>query len=457
MTTRKKVLVLGMARSGIACAKLLLQRGAEVYISDKKTEAQFNGALDELRAGGVHFRLGEEHPENLIEGMDALIVSPGIPVTHAAVVRAKALGVEVMGEIEYAYRESTGLLLAITGTNGKTTTTTLVGEIFKNAGRRTFVVGNIGTPYSGAVPEMKPGDVTVCEISSFMMETSKEFHPAVSAVLNITEDHLNRHGTMANYIALKERIFENSTAEDSVVLNWDDPITRDMANRARCRVIWFSSRESVPFGAFVKDGNIVYGAPDNAAVVCAVGEVYIPGEHNLQNALAATAMTMDVGIPAPVIRHTLRTFKGVEHRIEFVRELDGVRFINDSKGTNVDSTIQAVRAMDRPTVIILGGSPKNADYVPLGEEMRRHPIKHAVLIGQTANEIEQALEKAGYHQWTHAGRDFEKAIRMSFEMAGEGGNVLLSPSCASFDMFDDYEDRGRKFKAIVNAMESRRA
>ena len=191
--------------------------------------------------------------------------------------------------------------------------------------------------------------------------------------------------------------------------------------------------------------------------MCAVGEVYIPGEHNLQNALAATAMTMDVGIPAPVIRHTLRTFKGVEHRIEFVRELDGVRFINDSKGTNVDSTIQAVRAMDRPTVIILGGSPKNADYVPLGEEMRRHPIKHAVLIGQTANEIEQALEKAGYHQWTHAGRDFEKAIRMSFEMAGEGGNVLLSPSCASFDMFDDYEDRGRKFKAIVNAMESRRA
>ena len=457
MMKDKKVLVFGMARSGIAAAKLLLDRGAKVYICDAKAEAAFNGALDELKAAGATFCLEEQHPEVLVGDMDALIVSPGIPVTHPAVVRARELGVEVMGEIEYAYREAKGLLLAITGTNGKTTTTTLLGEIFKNAGKRTFVVGNIGTPYSGAVAEMKPGDVTVCEISSFMMETSSKFHPTVSAVLNISEDHLNRHGTMEKYIALKERIFENSVGDDWVVLNWDDPVTRDMANRVHCRVGWFSSRNEVPFGTFVRDGMIVYGTPQDCRTVCEAAEVYIPGEHNLKNALAATAMAMACGVPAPVIRHTLRTFKGVEHRIEFVREIDGVRFINDSKGTNVDSTIQAVRAMDRPTVLILGGYDKHTDFTPLCEEILRCPISRIVLIGKTADQLEKTLEKVGYHAWTHAGFEFKRAVKTAFELANPGGNVLLSPSCASFDMFTDYEERGRIFKDIVNAMEGRGA
>ena len=457
MVKGKKVLVLGMARSGIAAAKLLLLRGAEVYVCDAKAEEAFDGALDDLKAAGAKLCLNEQHPEDLVEGMDAMVISPGIPVEHPAVVRAKALGVDVMGEVEYAYREATGLLLAITGTNGKTTTTTLLGEIFKNAGRRTFVVGNIGTPYSGAVPEMKPGDVTVCEISSFMMETSRDFHPSVCAVLNISEDHLNRHGTMEKYIALKERIFENCAGDDCVVLNWDDPVTRDMANRVHCKVSWFSSHNPVPCGAFVQDGMIVYGSAQDSKPVCPVAEVYIPGEHNLKNALAATAMAMAVGIPAPVIRHTLKTFKGVEHRIEFVRELDGVRFINDSKGTNVDSTIQAVRAMNRPTVLILGGYDKHTDFTPLCEEILKCPISRIVLIGETAKQCEQTLEKVGYHAWVHAGYEFKKAVEKAFELANPGGNVLLSPSCASFDMFKDYEERGRIFKDIVNAMEGRRA
>ena len=457
MMNGKKVLVLGIARSGIAAAKLLLLRGATVYVCDRKTEAEFNGALDELKASGALLCLGEQHPEALLDGMDALVISPGIKVDHAAVMRAKQLGIEVMGEVEYAYREATGLLMAITGTNGKTTTTTLLGEIFKNAGRRTFVVGNIGTPYSGAVPEMKPGDVTVCEISSFMMETSERFHPAVCAVLNITEDHLNRHGTMEKYISLKERIFENCVGDDCVVLNWNDAITRDMANRVRCRVAWFSSRDEVPYGAFVQNGTIVFGTPQDNKTICAVDEVFIPGEHNLQNALAATAMAMTTGIPAPVIRHTLRTFKGVEHRIEFVRELDGVRFYNDSKGTNSDSTIQAVRTMNRPTVLILGGDDKHADFTELCQEITRRPISRIVLIGKTAKQFEETLEKVGYHEWTHAGFDFKKAVHTAFAMANSGGNVLLSPACASFDMFDDYEQRGRIFKDIVNALESRQA
>ena len=457
MMKDKKVLVFGMARSGIAAAQLLLQRGADVTICDARAEADFAGALDGLKAAGARFMLDEKHPEEKLAGFDAMVVSPGIPVEHPAVAKAREMGIEVMGEVEYAYRESTGLLLAITGTNGKTTTTTLLGEIFKNAGKRTFVVGNIGTPYSGAAGETRPGDVTVCEISSFMMETASRFHPAVCAVLNISEDHLNRHGTMEKYIALKERIFENCEGDDTLVLNWDDPVTRDMEKRARCRVSWFSSRNEVPFGAFVKDGMIVYGSAQDYKPVCPAAEVYIPGEHNLKNALAATAMAMAAGVPAPVIRHTLRTFKGVEHRIEFVRELDGVRFIDDTKGTNVESTIQAVRAMDRPTVLILGGYDKHTDFTPLCREILKCPIARIVLIGDTAKQFEETLEKVGYHAWTHAGYDFKKAIDMAFEQANPGGNVLLSPCCASFDMFHNAEERGEIFKDIVNALEGRGA
>ena len=268
---------------------------------------------------------------------------------------------------------------------------------------------------------------------------------------------MNRHHTMARYIALKERIFENSGANDFVVLNWDDPVTREMAQRAKCQVVWFSSREEVPFGAFVRDGSVVFGTPAECSVICRADEITIPGEHNLRNALAATAMATVAGIPAAVIRHTLRTFQGVEHRIEFVRELDGVRFINDSKGTNVDSTIQAVRAMKRPTVLILGGYDKHCDFTPLVEVIRENPIERIVLIGATANQIAQTLDKCGYTAYEHCGTDFEKAVRRSFELAEEGGNVLFSPSCASFDMFTDYEARGRIFKEIVGRLESKKA
>ena len=450
-------MVLGLARSGIAVSKLLLIRGCEVLACDTRDKESFKGALDEIEAKGAKLCLSEKNPENLLEGLDMLIVSPGIPLEHKAIVRAKELGVEVLGEIEYAYRESTGLLLALTGTNGKTTTVSLLGEIFKNAGKRTHVVGNIGEPYSGAVPEMKAGDVTVCEISSFMMETSSLFHPHVSGVLNISEDHLNRHGTMENYIALKERIFEKAGEKDFVVLNWDDPVTRDMAGRAKAQGFWFSADEEVKNGAFVRDGMIVFAVNGEAKKVCAADEVYIPGKHNLKNALAATAMAMVCDIPAPVIRHTLRSFRGVEHRIEFVRELDGVQFINDSKGTNVDSSIQAVRAMKRPTTLILGGYDKHTDFTPLCEEIMKTPIEKIMLIGATARQCEETLEKVGFHAWQHAGYDFEKAISMAFEETEEGGTVLLSPSCASFDMFPDYEARGRIFKEIVNKLESRKA
>lgn len=450
----RKALVLGMARSGVAAAKLLVSRGAEAYICDRKTKEELGDALDGLNVQGVSWHLGEEHPERLLEGMDALIISPGIPLTNPAAIKAKEMGVEVMGELEYAYRESTGLLMAVTGTNGKTTTCTLLGEMFKNAGKRVSVVGNIGAPFAAAAMDMKAGDSTVCEVSSFQLETIREFHPAISAILNISEDHLNRHGTMENYIALKERIFENQSGGDTVVLNWDDPITRDMAERVKCKVAWFSSRETVSSGAFVVDGTIMFGTKHNARPVCRVEEIFIPGEHNLRNALAASAMAMTAGIPAPVIRHTLRTFKGVEHRIEFTRELSDVKFFNDSKGTNVDSSIQAVKAMKAPTVMILGGYDKHTDFMPLCREIVASGwIRGAVLIGDTAAQIERQLREAGFEQIVHGGYDFPQAIQTAFRMAEEGGNVLFSPSCASFDMFHDYEERGREFKRIVKDLE----
>ena len=452
----KKALVIGMARSGIAAAKLLRLRGAEVVINDAKTRDKFEDGLKELDVPGVEFRLGED-PSGLLEGVDALIISPGVPVGAPVVARAKEMGVEVMGELEYAYREGKGQLMAITGTNGKTTTTTLLSEIFKNAGKRVHTVGNIGNPYTGEVPDMKTTDVTVCEVSSFQLETVDWFHPNVCAVLNISEDHLNRHGDMETYIAMKKRIFARCQGKDSVVLNYDDPVTRDMAKDVKCQLVWFSTEQPVPYGAFVSDGMMVYGSKNSFVPICPANELQIPGRHNLANALAASAMAMAAGVPAPVIRMTLKRFQSVEHRIEFTRELSGVKFYNDSKGTNVDSTIQAVRAMDRPTVLIAGGYDKHTDFTPMVEEIKKSRIERIVLIGDTAKQIAETLDKCGYAAYEHCGYDFEKAIARAFELARDGGSVLLSPACASFDMFKDYEARGREFKRIVKDLEPKRS
>jgi len=450
----KKVMVLGMARSGVAAAKLLDSLGAYVCVSDQKTREQLGEAVKPLEeCANVEWRLGEP-AEELLAGQDILVISPGVPIDSAVVKKAEALGIEVIGELELGYRTGKGLLVGITGTNGKTTTTTLVGEIFKNNGKQTYVVGNIGFPYTAVSGEMKEEDVTVCEVSSFQLESVREFRPKVSAILNITEDHLNRHYTMENYASVKCRIFENQDSDECVVLNWDDAMLRELAKNAKCQVIWFSRREVPPFGAFVSEGNIVYGTNEDNRVICPADEVYIPGPHNLENALAAAAMTLAAGVPAPVIRHTLRTFKGVEHRIEFVRELDGVRFINDSKGTNADSTIKAVETMNRPTVLLMGGSDKHVDFTAMCEIIKKSPyIAHVVLIGQTAKQLGETLEKVGYTAFEHAGYDFRAAIEKAFELAEAGGNVLLSPACASFDMFKDYEQRGEIFKEIVRSLE----
>ena len=454
MMDKKRAVVFGMARSGVAAAKLLHMHGYDVTVNDKKTMEQFEGALDDLQQlEGLHFALGMP-VDSLLDTCDLLVVSPGIPVAAAPVKKAIAMGIEVIGELELAYRLSKGKMVCITGTNGKTTTTTLTREIFANFGEKAFAVGNIGDPYSGAAMVAMDEDRIVCEVSSYQCETISTFHPHVAAILNITEDHISRHGSMEAYYGLKERVFAHCTPDDFVVLNYEDEITRGMAQRVKeAKVAWFSRVQKVPFGAYVQDGMIFF----NDTPVCRAEEVYIPGPHNLENALAATAIAMCAGVDADTVARTLRTFRGVEHRIETVRVLDGVTYINDSKGTNVDSTIKAIQTMKAPTVLILGGSDKQTDFTPMAEEMLRGEISAAVLIGDTAPQLQKTLEKVGFANVVMAGYDFEKAIAEARRLAVSGGNVLLSPACASFDMFTDYENRGMIFKQIVNGLESAQA
>ena len=447
----KRVLVVGMARSGVAAAKLLHKAGAKVVINDSKTAEQLGDALAPLADLDIECMLGCPAGECL-DDMDAMVISPGIPDTAPFVVKAKEMGVYVTGELEMAHQLSSGEMVAITGTNGKTTTVSLLGEIFRNAGRTTHVVGNIGYPYSAAGYDSADGDMFVCEVSSFQMETAETFHPRCAAFTNVTEDHLNRHGTMENYALTKMRMFAQMTETDVAVFNADDPALAPYIGMVKAQVLTFSRKAEVENGAFVRGGVLVTRWQGTEREICPAKDIFIPGPHNLENALCAACMATACGVSAEVIAHTLRTFRGVEHRIEFVRELDGVRYINDSKGTNVDSTIKAVQTMDRPTAIILGGYDKHSDFTPMVKEMLKSPfIREAVLIGVTADQIQrQCLENGFTH--LHRTETLKAAIDQCRALASEGWNVLLSPACASFDMFPDYEARGRIFKELVHEL-----
>ena len=447
----QRVLIVGMARSGIALAQLLCREKAIVTVNDMKPMENFGDKLDVLKALPIEFRLGENGLDAL-KDKDLLIISPGVPIDAPIVKAAKEMGVAVSGELEIASRLTRGSMVAVTGTNGKTTTVSLLGAIFEQAGKISHVAGNIGYPLSATAMESKYDDAVVVEVSSFQLETTDTFHPLTAAVLNVTEDHLVRHGTMEVYAGLKRHIFDAQTEDDFAVLNYEDEYCRKMAKGLKARVLYFSRLHEVPQGAFIRDGQMVIRLGNEEKIICKMDEIYIPGPHNQENALAAAAIAYSRGVPAPVIRHTLRTFQGVEHRIEFVREKDGIRYINDSKGTNVDSTIKAVQSMKLPTALILGGSDKHVSFVPLAEEIIKTPlIAHCVVIGETANQIEGALKDAGYKN-IHRAATFKEAILLCKELMENGGNVLLSPACASFDMFSDYEQRGRIFKEIVNQL-----
>lgn len=447
----KRVLVVGMARSGIAAARLLAKAGAKVIINDNKTAEELGEALAPLAGLPLERKLGCP-AISCLDDIDCLVISPVVPDTAEFVVKAKERGIYVTGELELAYQLSSGTMVAVTGTNGKTTTVSLLGEVFQNFGKTTHVVGNIGYPYSAAGLNSQEDDIFVCEVSSFQMETAETFHPRVAALLNITEDHLNRHGTMDNYTAVKMRQFMNMTEEDVAVFNADDPTHVPLLPKVRAQVMLFSIKREVEQGAFVRDGVIMTRWQGAEMAILPAKDVNIIGPHNLANTLAAACVATAMGVPAEVMAHTFKTFRAVEHRCEFTRELDGIRYYNDSKGTNVDSTLKAIEAMDRPTAIILGGSDKHCDFTPLAKKMISSGlIREAVLIGVTADQIERQCRENGFTR-LHRAQSMEDAVRQCRALAGEGWNVLLSPACASFDMFTDYEQRGRIFKDIVRSL-----
>jgi len=444
----KRVMVVGMAKSGIASAQLLLAKGARVVLYDAKPLDKFAPGLFDEFAGRAEFAFGVD-PNGVAHEADALVLSPGVPTTLPFIVEAQRSGKKVIGEIELGYIYSQGEFVAITGTNGKTTTTALTGEVFKNGGFHTFVLGNIGVPIAAEATKTRPGDIIVAETAALQLETIDTFRPRACAVLNITEDHLNRYGTMENYIAAKELVFKNQTPDDFCVLNMDNDIAAGMAGKQKSRVIGFSRKVMLSHGVFIEEGRIVSAEDDGKHIICRADEVRIPGAHNLENALAATALARCYGILEAVIAETLRTFPGVEHRIEFVREYHGVRYINDSKGTNPDASEKAAAAMTAPTVLILGGSEKNNSFVSLFKSFGPQ-IKKVIAIGETMPRILRDAAEVGFTDIVTA-NGFGEAVALAREIAQPGWNVLLSPACASYDMFEDYEHRGRVFKELVHS------
>ena len=447
----KRILVVGMARSGAAAAELLISHGALPVLSDMQKLEAFDGKLDHLKNTVCEFRLGEDAVK-LLADADGVVISPGVPIDAPVVLAAKKRGIPLVGELELAFSLLQGEVVAVSGTNGKTTTVTLLGKMFENAGRMCHVAGNIGYPLSAVALTSKKDDMVVVEVSSFQLESIKTFRPRAAALINLAEDHLNRHGSMAQYAKLKQRLFENQLETDVAVLNADDRIVSKMAPKLKGKVMYFSGTRPVEAGTCVENDKIVWKSAGGSKQICDVDSILIPGQHNLENALAATAIAAELGVPAPVIRHTLQSFTGVEHRIEKVRVFQGTVYINDSKGTNVDSTIKAVQSMKAPTVLILGGYDKHADFMPLCREIvASGKIDHVVLMGQTAKQIFDSLVSEGYKTIAQA-YSMEEAIQKCRELAVPGGNVLLSPACASFDMFRDYEHRGEVFKAMVNRL-----
>lgn len=387
-----------------------------------------------------------------LDGIDAMVISPVVPDNAPFVLKAKEMGVYVTGELEMAYQLSSGEMVAITGTNGKTTTVTLLGEIFRNAGRTTHVVGNIGYPYSAAGLDSQDGDPVRLRSLFLPNGDGGDVPPEGGGAAQYYRRPSQSPRHDGSLHGDEDAAFQNMTAEDVAVFNADDPALAPLIGQVKAQVMLFSRKREVEQGAFVRDGEIVVRFHGAEETICPVKDVFIPGPHNLENALAACCIAVAMGVKPDVIAHTLRTFQGVEHRIEFVRELDGVRYINDSKGTNVDSTIKAIQTMTRPTAIILGGYDKHCDFTPMVQEMLASPyIKEAVLIGATADQIERTCRENGYTHLHRAGT-LKDAIDQCRTLSSDGWNVLLSPACASFDMFSDYESRGRIFKELVREL-----
>ncbi len=443
----EKYLIVGAGRSGICCAQMLMKLNKDFVIYDGNKDLDTKTVCEKIGCEKAEFILGEIDSSDL-ECISVCVVSPGVPLDNPVLVKAQENNIPLWSEIELAYLYDKGQIIAITGTNGKTTTTSLVYEIVKSHNENTLLVGNIEIPYTGLALSSSENGATVAEISSFQLETMITFKPKVSSILNITPDHLDRHGTMENYINLKKSIAKNQDGNDFCVLNYDDEILREFGKAVSCKALWFSAKEELSDGLFYKDGTVYKAENGNICPYITEKDTSLVGVHNFENIMAAVLMTSAFGVPDETIKAAIRRFRAVEHRIEYVTEKNGVKYYNDSKGTNTDAAIKAIDAMPSTTVLIAGGYDKKSDYA---EWVSHFPgkVRKLVLIGQTRENIAAACESAGFTDYVFAD-SLEEAVDITVKEAKPGDYCLLSPACASWGMFRSYQQRGDLFKELVN-------
>lgn len=444
----KTVLLVGLAKTGVSTIKKLDKLGAKIIVNDIKSKDQLKYIIKQIEnLDSVEYILGH-HLED-ISNIDLTIVSPGVPLDLPFIKKLQSENINIIGEVELAYKLSKNpTFVGITGTNGKTTTTSLVGEIFKKASKDSYIVGNIGNPVIDTVDLTDENSFLITELSSFQLESIEDFKPRVSTIINITEDHLNRHHTMENYINAKANIFKNQDANDFCILNYDDEIVRELGNKTNAKVLYFSQKEKVSQGAYLDDNNnIIIKINDKEIKLLNKDELSLPGNHNLENCMAAILMSYVLGIDLEIIKDTLKTFKSVEHRLEFVTDKDGIMFVNDSKGTNPDSTIKAITSYDKPIVLIAGGKDKQSDFTEMISYATKN-VKALVLLGETADKIEQTAKLQGMNNIFRVS-DMKEAVKTAYKLAQSGDVVLLSPACASWDMYPNFEARGLDFKENI--------
>ena len=441
----QKFLVLGVSKSGSQAAKYILSRNATCYFYEEMRGGKIENAKRELQTlGGIEATA--ETVEEILKKIDVLVISPGVPINHPIAVKAKSLGKRIMGELEFGYENLIPTFIAVTGTNGKTTTVSLIDAIMKEAGKKAELVGNVGVPLSSKIDKADKDALFIAEVSSFQLESVSAFNPHVACVLNIAPDHLERHYSMENYIYLKKRIFANQRESEYAVLNFDDGTVKSFYTDLKSKIVWVSSEEEVD-GAYSKDGTLFF----KGEKVMEEKEIPLGGKHNVYNALFAIASCMLCGVNAETASRAIRGFKGVPFRNQFVGEKNGVIFVNDSKSTNTASAETAIKATKIPTVLILGGSEKGESYVKLFENIKNSAVKHVVLTGRSRRNMLAAADEAGYSDVTMCA-DFDVAVKAAAMLAKEGEEVLLSPACASFDAFSGFEERGERFNKIVGEL-----
>ena len=438
-------LVLGVSKSGFSATKLVLENGGNCYIYEELKSPKIDTAITELCRLGAKF-VSPAEIDKILPFIDALIISPGAPINHELAVKAKERGIKIIGELEFGFLQFTPPIVAVTGTNGKTTTVTLIDAIMQEAKIKSQLVGNVGVPITSKLNQIDTNTVVIAEVSSFQLESVNAFCPHVSCMLNIAPDHLERHYTMENYIYLKKRIFKNQKESEYAVLNYDDNVIKGFSAEIKAKIIWVSLVERVD-GAYYQNGKLYF----YDEFIIDERDLKLKGEHNLYNTLFAIASAKLLGVQSDAIISALKSFKGVRHRIEHICTKNGVEYYNDSKATNTASTISALSSMQRPTVLILGGSEKGENYINLFEKIKTSPVKQVVLTGASRFNMLDASGKSGYSNITVTA-DFTDAVKIASMFAESGDNVLLSPACASFDRFDGYEDRGDTFVKIVEGL-----